>query len=76
MPAALELLLDDAQPASRGFEGKPLACRNGQPRGDEAPTPTSSRSASPRDAIEIALTRQVGVKLEWEDQRELLDLLP
>ena len=54
-----------------GFEGKPLACRNASR--EEMKAYANVLKARGRGAIEIALTRQVGV-LE-EDQCELLDFL-
>jgi N-acyl-D-aspartate/D-glutamate deacylase len=54
-----------------GFEGKPLACRNASR--EELKAYANVLKARGRGAIEIALTRQVGV-LE-EDQCELLDFL-
>jgi N-acyl-D-aspartate/D-glutamate deacylase len=54
-----------------GFEGKPLACRNASR--EEMKAYANVLKARGKGAIEIALTRQVGV-LE-EDQCELLDFL-
>ena len=54
-----------------GFEGKPLACRNASR--DELKAYANELKRRGKGAIEIALTRQVGV-LE-EDQCELLDFL-
>lgn len=54
-----------------GFEGKPLACRNASR--EELKAYANVLKARGRGAIEIALTRQVGV-LE-QDQCELLDFL-
>jgi N-acyl-D-aspartate/D-glutamate deacylase len=54
-----------------GFEGKPLACRNASR--EELKAYANVLKARGKGAIEIALTRQVGV-LE-EDQCELLDFL-
>jgi N-acyl-D-aspartate/D-glutamate deacylase len=54
-----------------GFEGKPLACRNASR--EEMKAYANVLKTRGRGAIEIALTRQVGV-LE-EDQCELLDFL-
>ena len=54
-----------------GFEGKPLACRNASR--EELKAYANQLKVRGRGAIEIALTRQVGV-LE-DDQCELLDFL-
>ncbi|HEV7547617.1 MAG TPA: amidohydrolase family protein, partial [Reyranella sp.] len=54
-----------------GFEGKPLACRNASR--EELKAYANQLKARGKGAIEIALTRQVGV-LE-DDQCELLDFL-
>src|SRR5262249_141880 len=54
-----------------GFEGKPLACRNASPQALK-PYPNQLKRRG-KGAIEIALTRQVGV-LE-QDQCDLLDFL-
>ena len=54
-----------------GFEGKPLACRNASR--EELKAYANQLKTRGKVAIEIALTRQVGV-LE-EDQCELLDFL-
>ena len=54
-----------------GFEGKPLACRNASR--EEMKAYANVLKAKGKGAIEIALTRQVGV-LE-QDQCELLDFL-
>jgi N-acyl-D-aspartate/D-glutamate deacylase len=54
-----------------GFEGKPLACRNASR--EELKAYANVLKVRGKGAIEIALTRQVGV-LE-EDQCELLDFL-
>ena len=54
-----------------GFEGKPLACRNASR--DEMKAYANELKKRGKGAIEIALTRQVGV-LE-QDQYELLDFL-
>ena len=54
-----------------GFEGKPLACRNASR--EELKAYANQLKTRGKGAIEIALTRQVGV-LE-EDQCELLDFL-
>jgi N-acyl-D-aspartate/D-glutamate deacylase len=54
-----------------GFEGKPLACRNASR--EEMKAYANQLKARGKGAIEIALTRQVGV-LE-QDQCELLDFL-
>ena len=54
-----------------GFEGKPLACRNASR--EEMKAYANQLKKRGKGAIEIALTRQVGV-LE-EDQCELLDFL-
>ena len=54
-----------------GFEGKPLACRNASR--EELKAYANILKVRGKGAIEIALTRQVGV-LE-EDQCELLDFL-
>ena len=54
-----------------GFEGKPLACRNASR--EELKAYANELKARGKGAIEIALTRQVGV-LE-DDQCELLDFL-
>jgi N-acyl-D-aspartate/D-glutamate deacylase len=54
-----------------GFEGKPLACRNASR--EELKAYANALKARGKGAIEIALTRQVGV-LE-PDQCELLDFL-
>jgi D-serine deaminase-like pyridoxal phosphate-dependent protein len=54
-----------------GFEGKPLACRNASR--DELKAYANQLKKRGKGAIEIALTRQVGV-LE-QDQCELLDFL-
>jgi N-acyl-D-aspartate/D-glutamate deacylase len=54
-----------------GFEGKPLACRNASR--EEMKAYANALKARGKGAIEIALTRQVGV-LE-QDQCELLDFL-
>ena len=54
-----------------GFEGKPLACRNASR--EEMKAYANQLKQRGRGAIEIALTRQVGV-LE-QDQCELLDFL-
>ena len=54
-----------------GFEGKPLACRNASR--DEMKAYANQLKKRGKGAIEIALTRQVGV-LE-QDQCELLDFL-
>ncbi|MBS0520949.1 MAG: amidohydrolase family protein [Proteobacteria bacterium] len=54
-----------------GFEGKPLACRNASR--EEMKAYANVLKARGKGAIEIALTRQVGV-LE-QDQCELLDFL-
>jgi N-acyl-D-amino-acid deacylase len=54
-----------------GFEGKPLACRNASR--EEMKAYANVLKARGKGAIEIALTRQVGV-LE-EDNAELLDFL-
>jgi N-acyl-D-aspartate/D-glutamate deacylase len=54
-----------------GFQGRPLACRNASR--DELKAYASVLKEKNKGAIEVALTRQIGV-LE-EDQCELLDLL-
>lgn len=54
-----------------GFEGKPLACRNASR--EEMKAYANALKVRGKGAIEIALTRQVGV-LE-QDQCELLDFL-
>ena len=54
-----------------GYQGRPLACRNASR--DELKAYANVLKAKNRGAIEVALTRQIGV-LE-EDQCELLDLL-
>ncbi|TXL71439.1 amidohydrolase family protein [Vineibacter terrae] len=54
-----------------GFQGKPLACRNASH--EELKAYANALKTRGKGAIEIALTRQVGV-LE-EDQCELLDFL-
>src|SRR5262249_62235515 len=55
----------------RGLEGKPLACRNASR--EEMKAYANQLKARGKGAIEIALTRQVGV-LE-EDNAELLNFL-
>ena len=63
--------LEHALNQHMGFEGKPLACRNASR--EEMKAYANQLKERGKGAIEIALTRQVGV-LE-QDQCELLDFL-